>query len=494
MPVHRTHSVSVGKRLAALVAVQAATAAMLLAVAFAGYWRLVSDLGFMRRYVLAPIEGISEAMENAAQLKLAAEAAPKSPPDPALMQHWKRDVGLFLERYRTEWAVAENRSEDALHFQADLERANQRELVTNERSAMYDMESSLERIDAGLSASGTDGQIAASIVSDARDLRTALRKLLRVNVGFIEVENAAIERRNRQTEWWMSAVGVSGLFGSLALGLGVRKAIAPRIQRLVREVQRFKELGVHERVLEEGRDEIAILANALDAGFAAIAARDREREHFLAIVAHELKTPMTSILGFTELALARPESTHVRARALALVRSHAGRLGRLIDDLLLAASTRSGALPFRPQAVDPATLTQKVAAEVVMTMPKRRFDVDVSRGRHLLADEHLLTQAVWTLLTYAAAVAETGRAINVRLEPAGAHLRLEVAFDAPAVPAEEMERAFAPFASVQYEGGSGIRSAVGLFLCREIARVHGGSLLAMNPTQDQRMLVLDLPA
>ena len=82
----------------------------------------------------------------------------------------------------------------------------------------------------------------------------------------------------------------------------------------------------------------------------------------------------------------------------------------------------------------------------------------------------------------------------MRLEPAGAHLRLEVVFDAPAIPAEEIERAFAPFASVQYEGGSGIRSAVGLFLCREIARVHGGSLLAMNPTEDQRMLVLDLPA
>jgi signal transduction histidine kinase len=492
--VRQPAAVSVGKRLAALVGVQATTAAVLLGVAFAGYGRLASDLGFMRRYVLAPIERISEAMENAAQLKLAAEAAPKSPPDPALMQHWKRDVGLFLERYQTEWAVAGNTSEDALRFHADLERSNQRELVADERAAMHEVESSLERIDARLSVSGTDGQIAASVENDARDLRTALRKLLRVNVGFIEVENAAIERRSRQTYWWMSAVGFLGLFGSLALGLHVRNAIAPRIQRLVREVQRFKELGVHQRVLEEGRDEIAILANALDAGFAAIAARDRDREQFLAIVAHELKTPMTSILGFTELALARPESTDIRARALGLVRSHAGRLGRLIDDLLLAASTRSGALPFRPQSVDPAALTQKVAGEVVMTMPKRCFDVDVSRSRHLLADEHLLTQAVWTLLTYAAAVAETGRTINVRLEPAGAHLRLEVVFDAPAVPAEEMERAFAPFASVQYEGGSGIRSAVGLFLCREIARVHGGSLLAMNPTEDQRMLVLDLPA
>src|SRR4029453_16072100 len=255
---------------------------------------LTSDLGFMRRYVLAPIGGISEAMENAAQLKLAAEAAPTSPLDPALMQHWKRDVGLFLQRYRTEWAVAQNTSEDALLFHADLMRSNQGELVADERAAMRDVESSLERIDARLSASGTDGQIAASIENDARDLRTALRKLLRVNVGFVEVENAAIERRSRQTYWWMSAVGLLGIVGSLALGLQVRRAIAPRIQRLVREVQRFKELGVHQRVLEEGRDEIAILANALDAGFAAIAARDREREHFLAIVAHELKTPMTS--------------------------------------------------------------------------------------------------------------------------------------------------------------------------------------------------------
>jgi signal transduction histidine kinase len=292
----------------------------------------------------------------------------------------------------------------------------------------------------------------------------------------------------------MWVIGILGLLGSLALGLHVRHAIAPRIRRLVQEVQRFKELGVHQRLLEQGRDEIAILANALDAGFAAIAAQDRERERFLAIVAHELKTPMTSILGFAELALSRPESAQVRARALGLVRSHASRLGRLIDDLLLAASTRSGALPFRPQSVDAAGLTKRVAAEVATTMPGRSFDVDVTRGGYLLADEHLLTQAVWTLLTYAAAIAETGRVISVRLEPAGARLRLEVAFDAPSVPAQEMERAFAPFASVEYEGGSGIRSAVGLFLCREIARVHGGSLLAMNPTDVRRMLILDLPA
>jgi signal transduction histidine kinase len=487
-------AVSVGRRLAALVGVQAATAALLLGTAFTAYGRLASDLKFLHRYMLSPFDGISIAMEDAAQLKLAAEAAAVSPPDLAQMRQRSRDLGLFLERYRSEWAVAEDVSEDGRHFRTDVEQADRGELVTEEKVALRDVGRSLERIDAKLAAAGPDVRVATAVENDARELRTALRKLLRVKVGFTEVENRAIERRTRRAYWWMSAVGLAGLLGSFALGLHVHHAIAPRIRRLVQQVHRFKDLGVHERLLEKGRDEIAVLANALDAGFAAIATQDRERERFLGIVAHELKTPLTSILGFTELALERPENAVVRARALDLVRSHASRLGRLIDDLLLAASTRSGALPFRPQSVDMATLTARVAAEVAMTMPHRRFDVDVTRGTRLLADEHLLTQAVWTLLTYAAAVAEMGRVITVRLESAGARIRLEVVFDAPSVPAEEIERAFAPFASVQYEGGSGIRSAVGLFLCREIARIHGGSLLAVNPTDVQRMLILDLPA
>jgi len=128
--VRRQGAVSVGKRLGALVAVQVATAAILLAVAFAAYARLAADLAFMHRYVLAPVEAISEAMEHAAQLKLAAEAAPKRPPDMTLMTNWARDVGHFLERYRAEWAVAGNMTDDALRFRADrCDRAHGADIV-----------------------------------------------------------------------------------------------------------------------------------------------------------------------------------------------------------------------------------------------------------------------------------------------------------------------------------------------------------------------------
>src|SRR5262245_1841475 len=126
----RRRAISVGKRLAALVGVEVATAALLLAVAFAAYGRIVSDLGFMHRFVLAPIEGISGAMEDAAQLKLTAEtarAAPDARTDLALMRHWTRDIDAFLDRYRSEWAVADNAIDDAARFRAELERAGRGE-------------------------------------------------------------------------------------------------------------------------------------------------------------------------------------------------------------------------------------------------------------------------------------------------------------------------------------------------------------------------------
>ena len=192
--MRRQRAVSVGRRLA--VGVQVATAAVLLGVAFAGYGRLASDLAFMHRYVLARIEGISDAMEHAAQLKLAAEAAPKTSPNLSLMKRWTRDVRLFLDRYRTEWAVAENRSEDALHFRAVLERSNRGGLAAEETAAMNDVGSSLQRIETRFASDGSGSQVTARIEDDARPLSVGAHK--RIGVWPSSVSWASKLRANRE--------------------------------------------------------------------------------------------------------------------------------------------------------------------------------------------------------------------------------------------------------------------------------------------------------
>src|SRR6185295_4966830 len=114
-------------------------------------------------------------------------------------------------------------------------------------------------------------------------------------------------------------------------------------------VRNFQETGKHERIGDTGHDDIAVLANALDAGFTAIASREREREQFLSIAAHELKTPVTSIHGYSSLLVNHPPRAVDVERALKSINRQSWRLSRLIDALFLAIKARTGKLDFEPK-------------------------------------------------------------------------------------------------------------------------------------------------
>jgi signal transduction histidine kinase len=58
----------------------------------------------------------------------------------------------------------------------------------------------------------------------------------------------------------------------------------------------------------------------------------------------------------------------------------------------------------------------------------------------------------------------------------------------------DVEGLFTPFRSVEYETGAGIRSAIGLYLCREIVRVHNGRLVVHEVTGEQPEFLMELPA
>jgi signal transduction histidine kinase len=128
-------------------------------------------------------------------------------------------------------------------------------------------------------------------------------------------------------------------------------------------------------------------------------------------------------------------------------------------------------------------------------MPDRQFELKAPEAVHLLSDEPLLAQAIWSALSYAAVIDEANHPVVVTLRPEVGRTEIEIAMTAPAISKDDIERAFEPFASVQYEGGGGdIRSAVGLFLCREIARLHGGTLGARTLSETQRAVVITLPS
>jgi signal transduction histidine kinase len=134
-------------------------------------------------------------------------------------------------------------------------------------------------------------------------------------------------------------------------------------------------------------------------------------------------------------------------------------------------------MKFEPYPADMVTLVQSVGGEIEASMAGRRLiRYDLPRAAPLLADPALLSHALWSLITYAAVISSAAEPILIRIAGATPRYRVEICTHGPMLSPEDIEHACSPFGTVSYEGGPGVRVGVGLFFCREIARVHGGSL------------------
>jgi signal transduction histidine kinase len=291
---------------------------------------------------------------------------------------------------------------------------------------------------------------------------------------------------------WVLVSGIIGALISLTLGVLVYHAVVPRARILIDRVRQFQDTGVHERIGNMGNDAIGVLANALDAGFSAIANRTRDREQFFSIAAHELKTPLTSIQGYSSLVMSRPEAAPLLFRALEVINRQAWRMSRLIDGMLLAVRARSNDLQFVPKQFDMSQLVIRVIEEIKPFVGDKAFSAQVQKNVLILGDEALLEEALWSLLTSASALSTSRSPVNVSFATEEWRAMLIVDIDADGASVPEMEELFQPFRSIEYKDGDSLRFATGLYLCREIVRLHNGHLRVQQTTARPEFVV-DLP-
>jgi signal transduction histidine kinase len=314
------------------------------------------------------------------------------------------------------------------------------------------------------------------IRAQAPKVREAIAALLDVNTEYAEIANDQVLHRARTSRWWLLAIGSIGTVSTLTLGLLVHHAIAPRIRRLVGKVRLFRDLGVNEKILDTGDDEIAVLSNALDTGFSAIAARDRERDQFLAVAAHELKTPITSIHGFASVLAAHPNDHTITDRAIEVISKQSWRLSRLVEHLFLAMRMRAGEIKFQPKPFDLSALVVRSVSEIKSLFAGQVFTCELQESVAVLGDEPLLEHGIWSLFTCASAMSPREKPLKVILVSTQRQARLLVEVPDANLSFHDIQSLLVPFGSVQYEDRSGIRAAVGLYLCKQIVQLHNGRL------------------
>lgn len=485
--------ISVARRLALLAIAESVTITVLAAIILLSVQRVGEYVAFTRRYGLPPIDAIGKVLvQNGHILDTARHQLSLGEDlDPAIAEEHVRVLRALESRYRFEWLIAGNSTPDAVKGRRVLEPAGRTDLIDDEKAAFDEFIGALRSVD---DARKLELPIRTNeTVSALTDTQSALRQLRNVSIDQVAVWQAAVQQEIDGVRRLVLIVAVLGIVVATWAALHVRRAIAPRIHQLVRKVRRFAEIGVNERVFDSGQDEIGVLANALDAGFNAIMNRDRDRERFLAVVAHELKTPLSSILGFAQAANLRPGDEKFGRRALELVERHGLRLNQLLEHVLLAARARIGDLTLHRAPTDLAADVCKVVLEVEASGSGRPISVQGLAGAPILADEQLLLHALWVLLTYAVAITPLGKSVSVSIvhEPPRSEVRVDV--DGRDLSDAEFAHALAPFGALVYEGVGGARTGIGLFLCREIARVHGGAL-RMERMPTGLRLVLELPS
>lgn len=211
------------------------------------------------------------------------------------------------------------------------------------------------------------------------------------------------------------------------------------------------------------------------------ARRRTERSHaeLIATVAHELRSPLTSVKGFTATLLAKWERFTDDQKRLMLetVDADANRVTRLIAELLDISRIDSGRLEVRRQRLDIAAAVRRhVEGHIAAGQPAERFAPRIADGLpDLWADPDKIDQVLANLLENAVRHGEGTVTIEVEpaaspREPGEKATAVTVSDEGPGIPEESMSRVFTRFWRGSRRGGTGL----GLYIVKGIVEAHGG--------------------
>jgi len=333
---------------------------------------------------------------------------------------------------------------------------------------------------AGRSMVAVDGTIPASTVT-AGGLSQEIKPSALYRV-YVFVTPFSAEAAARQVDpYLLAGVPLIALLLSVAAGWIVHRSLKP-VEAIRAQTAELTAANLHRRIpVPDSTDPIAALAVTINDTLARLEDAVTRQQNFTADAAHELRSPLTTLLATVQVAQAYPESADY-PDLLDRIHRGARRLQILTEDLLLLARP-DGIEPLRHQSVELRALIGPLLSGPASLEPGDPVRVT--------GDPNDLERAVRNLLENATWHARTRVVVSVAAEKNTA--RVTVDNDGPPVPAADQQRIFDRFvrldaARSRDQGGFGL----GLAIVREIAGRHRGDAHSVPCDQGARF-VIDLP-
>jgi signal transduction histidine kinase len=247
--------------------------------------------------------------------------------------------------------------------------------------------------------------------------------------------------------------------------------------------------------LLELNDELIAAKRALADGNRRLRELDELKTMFLASATHDLKTPLTSILGYAELLDEEALDDSARPMVATIVRS-AKRLVAMIDDLLGAALVMSGELTLDRWRVDVAAVLREAVEAIEPIAASSGVTVELTGASSAIAfvDERRVQQILDNLLSNAVKYSPDGGHVRVSCSLTASDVTIAVSDSGIGIPPGEQERIFDRFFRASTARDRGIEgSGLGLANARAFAEAHGGRLDAASELGVGSTFTLVLP-
>lgn len=299
-----------------------------------------------------------------------------------------------------------------------------------------------------------------------------------------------------------------GLLLALLFALGIALLMLVLVRLLLRPLSEIGEAigGIAggdyaKRLKETGSPEFKELSAGVNRMAAAIEEQTtrlqntaESRKRFADSMAHEMKTPLTSILCMADLLRIKREVSEDERREYAgVIVDEAKRMKELSSKLLTLASADGAALDLRPVSV--AALAEELSATFAPLLERRRLKL-LTAGEDgvILADESLFKTLLLNLIDNAAKASSDGQKIALYHTRQDGRMLIAVADEGRGMDAETLRHATEPFymadkSRSRSEGGAGL----GLFLCAEVAKLHRAELSIESEVGKGTTVTLTIP-
>lgn len=208
-------------------------------------------------------------------------------------------------------------------------------------------------------------------------------------------------------------------------------------------------------------------------------ARQAQR-NFVANVGHDLKTPLTSIQGFSQALMdGTATAPQTQERAVAIIHDESQRLGKLVDELLDVARLDQDRLQLQRQRLQVNAVLTEISRRYLPKYQAAGVALVWEPGNnslHIFADPDRLQRVFANLLDNALAYTPPGGTVTLSVTQRPADVEIRVTDSGPGIPAEDVDHVFERFYRVD-KSRSGRRSAgLGLAIVRELVQAHGGTV------------------